>query len=67
MSKQTETTMTIKAFTNAEKISFNVLDKLKISDMKEFKMTQLVVFETLRAIRQERFTEARFKRVFLNL
>jgi hypothetical protein len=50
MSKQTETTMTIKAFTNAEKISFNVLDKLKISDMKEFKMTQLVVFETLKQL-----------------
>jgi len=42
--------MKIKAFTNAEKIALNVCDKLNITDMNDFRLTNQVVFETLRQL-----------------
>lgn len=59
-----EKTMTIKAFSNAEKISFNVLDKLNISDMKDFKLTQLIVFETLRQLDKNELLKHDLKEYF---
>jgi hypothetical protein len=43
-------TLKIKAFTNAEKIALNVCDKLNITDMNDFRLTNQVVFETLRQL-----------------
>jgi len=54
----------IKAFSNAEKISFNVLDKLNISDMNDFKLTQLVVFETLRQLEKNELLKHDLKEYF---
>ena len=38
---------TIKAFSEAEKLSLVVLDKMKLTDMKEFVFAQKVIFQTI--------------------
>ena len=65
MNTETKTeSIKIKAFSNAEKISFNVLDKLNISDMSDFKLTQLVVFETLRQLDKNELLKHDLKQYF---
>jgi len=65
MNTETKTeSIEIKAFSNAEKISFNVLDKLNISDMSDFKLTQLVVFETLRQLDKNELLKHDLKQYF---
>jgi hypothetical protein len=65
MNTETKTeSIEIKAFSNAEKISFNVLDKLNISDMNDFKLTQLVVFETLRQLDKNELLKHDLKQYF---
>jgi hypothetical protein len=65
MNTETKTeSIEIKAFSNAEKISFNVLDKLNISGMSDFKLTQLVVFETLRQLDKNELLKHDLKQYF---
>ena len=65
MNTETKTeSIEIKAFSNAEKISFNVLDKLNISDMNDFKLAQLVVFETLRQLDKNELLKHDLKQYF---
>ena len=65
MNTETKTeSIEIKAFSNAEKISFNVLDKLNISDMNDFKLAQLVVFETLRQLDENELLKHDLKQYF---
>lgn len=42
----------IKAFSNAEILSFNISDKLKIKDIREFKLLQMVVFQTIKDLKK---------------
>ena len=46
---KTETkTLKIKAFSNAEILTMNIAEKLNVTEIREFKILQMVVFQTIK-------------------